>query len=501
MRTLYPSKLFFKSDFLNNTVYSRIGGFEKSLKGVISVALLACGTTLLDVPNSEQSRIVQSSSSFSPIVPVKVDEAKPVADFQESSIRMGIDRSLSRALRQSGIRQDVIVAISRCLSIKMVRSFRPNQVVRMAFESGVLSSVKVYTHAGRALLIRRNVDGVWSSARISSPVVVKYERLKLPVTHTLKKALLSAGLDRALTWDIARGLARSGVMWGNLKGATVELMVQTRRCSETGALVLDHIAVIQVVKNGHKKTYYAYQRGPSDSRRIFCTLASFGLQSGNAARSIMWCPPVSKGKVTSGFGKRLHPIYKRIKHHNGTDYSGSHGSPIRAVGDGFVKSVSQNGSYGKYVTIAHSNGYRTLYAHLSRTMVRTGQRVRTGQTIGGMGSTGTATGTHLHLEVLDRSSRPINPEYFLKSIKKQTKSGASRSEFSGKQKVNFYKQARVLALKYAALGGSVSSPLFACGNSKKTSQKKLLKKHSNSIRGAVPAGRIRQSCSKKTKKN
>lgn|GEM_PF-4510990 len=453
MRILYPSKPFFKTDLINHFICQGIDKFEKNVKGVISIILLSCGTVVLDGPTPD--RVVGIRTGASPVVtPVAKAEEKPSLDCQESSIRMGTDRSLCRALRQSGVRQEVINAIARCLSAKMVRRFRPNQIIKMMFESGALSSIKVYTGVGRAFLIQRNGSGAWSSKRIKVPVAVKYERLKLPVTHTLKKSLLSSGLDRALIVDIARGLVRSGVVWGNLRGSTVELMIQTRRCAETAALALDHIAMIQIGKKGVKKTYYAYQRGPHDSRRIFCTLAGFGLQSGEVARHVTWCPPVPKVIVTSRFGNRLHPVYKCIKHHNGTDYGGAHGSPIRAVGEGVIKSVAQSGSYGKYVTILHGNGYRTLYAHLSRTMVRVGQRVRKGQTIGGMGSTGTARGTHLHLEVLDRSSRPINPESFLRSSKKQAKS--QNPTVSGKQKVNFYKQAQSLRQKYAALGGSVA---------------------------------------------
>ena len=483
MRTLYSSKYFFKTDFINHFICQRIENFEKNLKGVISIALLSCGTAVLDVPTPDQ--VMMRTGVSQVVAPVGGTEEKQSLDCQESSIRMGSDRSLCRALRQAGIRQDVINGIARCLSAKMMRRFRPNQIIKMVFQSGALSSIKVYTHVGSAFLIQSHGAGVWSSKCIKVPVVAKYERLKLPITQTLKKSLLSSGLDRGLMVDIARGLARSGVVWGNLKGSTVELMVQTRRCSETSTLVLDHIAMIQIGKKGVKKTYYAYQRGRHDSRRIFCTLAGFGLQSGGAARSVPWCAPVSKVQVTSRFGKRLHPVHKCIKHHNGTDYAGAHGSPIRSVGDGVIKSVAQNGSYGKYVTIAHGNGYRTLYAHLSRTMVRVGQRVRKGQTIGGMGSTGTATGTHLHLEVLDRSSRPINPESFLQVSKNQSKTQTPM--VSGKQKINFYKQAQSLRQRYAALGGSVaaipgvSHSVSPAGNQVVPKAKKKIRSHKNVV--------------------
>ena len=455
MTILSPSKSFFKSELFNHEVYQRISGLEKSLRGIVPILLWTWGTAVLDMPISERPagnrRVVHQN------VVVHTSEIKPLTDRQNAVVLMGADRSLSRALRRSDVSQQIINQISACLSRKMVRHFRPNQTIGLTFESGVLCRVKVHTRVGKAFLIERHKNGAWSSKSVKTPVVVKYERLKLPITHTLKKALLSAAMDRTLTCDIARGLARSGVVWGNLKGAIVDLMVQTRRCSETKALVFDHIAMIQVSKKGHKKTYYAYQRGPNDSRRMFCTLAGFGLKTVTPSRGPMWCSPVSSGKITSSFGYRRHPVYRRIKYHKGVDYSGSHGSPIRSVGNGVVESVIQNkGTYGKYISIAHDNGCRTVYAHLSRTMVRPGQRVRMGQTIGGMGSTGNATGTHLHFEVRDHSRRPMNPEHFL-SRTANVRGATQKREVSRNQRRDFYTQAQSLSRKYAELGGKIGT--------------------------------------------
>ena len=120
------------------------------------------------------------------------------------------------------------------------------------------------------------------------------------------------------------------------------------------------------------------------------------------------------GRLTSGYGWRVHPISGNRKHHNGIDIANSTGTPIRAAAAGTVIHASSgwNGGYGTSVKIKHSNGYVTHYAHLSSISVKVGQKVSAGQTIGAMGSTGSSTGPHLHFEVIKNGSHR-NPLDFL----------------------------------------------------------------------------------------
>ncbi|MEE2751090.1 MAG: peptidoglycan DD-metalloendopeptidase family protein, partial [Myxococcota bacterium] len=107
--------------------------------------------------------------------------------------------------------------------------------------------------------------------------------------------------------------------------------------------------------------------------------------------------PLEFSRVTSGFTrKRFHPVLKRNRPHLGTDFGAPRGTPIRAVGDGVISHSGTSGGYGKLVKINHSGPYETRYAHLSRILVRHGQRVKQGQIIGHVGATGLATGPHLH---------------------------------------------------------------------------------------------------------
>ncbi len=115
--------------------------------------------------------------------------------------------------------------------------------------------------------------------------------------------------------------------------------------------------------------------------------------------------------VSSRFGHRFHPIYKRRLHHDGVDFSTPLGSKIHAPGNGVVRYTGYHGGYGKKVVIDHGYGYKTVYAHLSKIMVRKGQRVVRGEVIALSGNTGISTGPHLHYEV-HRNNRKVNPSSY-----------------------------------------------------------------------------------------
>lgn len=117
-------------------------------------------------------------------------------------------------------------------------------------------------------------------------------------------------------------------------------------------------------------------------------------------------------RIASGFGYRIHPIYKTIKFHEGIDFSAPRGTEVYATGDGVIETreYSHTG-YGNKIVIDHGYGYKTLYAHLERFHVKKGQKVKRGELIGYVGSTGLSTAPHLHYEVI-KSGKKVNPINF-----------------------------------------------------------------------------------------
>lgn len=124
-------------------------------------------------------------------------------------------------------------------------------------------------------------------------------------------------------------------------------------------------------------------------------------------RDIRLRSPVSEGKITSGFGKRT--IEGKEEYHKGIDISADEGQPVFAAISGEIRVSGEDESYGKYIVIDHGDGLRTLYAHCSRLLVKSGGRVKAGAKIALAGKTGQALGSHLHFEVLinDKNTDPV----------------------------------------------------------------------------------------------
>ena len=131
---------------------------------------------------------------------------------------------------------------------------------------------------------------------------------------------------------------------------------------------------------------------------------------GRSLRKWLMRTPIDGARISSSFGKRKHPVLGYNKMHRGVDFAAPTGTPIYAAGDGVLTKAGRNGSYGNYIQIRHNGEYSTAYAHLSRIAkgMEAGKRVRQGQVIGYVGTTGRSTGPHLHYEVL-QNGKQINP--------------------------------------------------------------------------------------------
>ena len=151
------------------------------------------------------------------------------------------------------------------------------------------------------------------------------------------------------------------------------------------------------------------------------------------------------GRVTSAYGQRRHPILGYRRMHAGLDFKAGHGTPIYAVSDGTVQYAGRHGGHGNYVKLSHGGGLATGYAHMSRIAVSSGSRVRRGQVIGYVGSTGLSTGPHLHYEMY-RNGKTVNPS----SVKFVT-----RAQLSGRELANF--RARLSELQQVEPGAALAT--------------------------------------------
>jgi murein DD-endopeptidase MepM/ murein hydrolase activator NlpD len=155
---------------------------------------------------------------------------------------------------------------------------------------------------------------------------------------------------------------------------------------------------------GDARKYYRYQTTDDGAYDYYD-------ETGKSAKKFLVRKPVAMGIMRSGFGERNHPLLHYMKMHTGVDWAAPYGTPIFAAGNGSIDEIGVKGGYGKYVRLRHANGYQTAYGHMTAFArgLNVGSKVRQGQVIGFVGSTGLSTGAHVHFEILinDRFVDPM----------------------------------------------------------------------------------------------
>ena len=215
------------------------------------------------------------------------------------------------------------------------------------------------------------------------------------VRGSLFAATDEAGIPDSVATQIAEVFATDIDFRRELKkGATFSIVYE--------ALTADGEAITWAPGNGRLVAAEFVNRNQTHSAVWFQAPgtkgAYFGLDGQSKQRSFL-ASPLEFSRVTSGFAMRVHPIFNTWKQHNGVDYAAPTGTPVRTVGEGIVEFSGWQNGYGNVVHVKHDADRTTVYAHLSRVDVAKGDRVEQGAVIGAVGSTGWATGPHLHFEV------------------------------------------------------------------------------------------------------
>jgi murein DD-endopeptidase MepM/ murein hydrolase activator NlpD len=167
--------------------------------------------------------------------------------------------------------------------------------------------------------------------------------------------------------------------------------------------VKSEVLFASLTTGGEQRKFYRYQAGDDG-------VVDYYDETGKSAKKFLVRKPLADGHVTSNFGSRKHPLLQYTRMHTGVDWAADMGTPIYASGNGVIEKIGWEGGYGKFIKIRHANGYATGYGHMSafaRNMAE-GAKVRQGQIIGYVGSTGLSTGAHLHYEIMI-NGRHVDP--------------------------------------------------------------------------------------------
>lgn len=253
------------------------------------------------------------------------------------------------------------------------------------------------------LSIVRLGDGSFVAGHVEKELRRDLATARGVINANLYQAMASAGVPPTVIME-SMGLLSQGidlqrdVQDGDAFAVVFETFVDERGNGVDNGDVIH----ISLVLSGEPRNIYRHVR--ADGR-----VGYFDERGENARKSLM-LTPIDGARLTSRFGLRRHPISGYTRQHKGVDFGAPSGTPIYAAGDGVVERASRFGAYGRYVRIRHSNLYKTAYAHLSAYAegIFPGKRVRQGETIGYVGSSGRSTGPHLHYEVI-YNGRQVNP--------------------------------------------------------------------------------------------
>src|SRR5712671_3410937 len=350
-----------------------------------------------------------SSRQIPVALPIVVTSA-----YDEWADTLGRREMLSDVLERAGISGREYVAFMKATHVLNPRRMQPGLIFEMRRLKGttVANRLGVRLDPERHLLMnRRGGDSGWVEQIKDIPWTT--ERLR--TTAVIQSNLYDA-LDAAIPDSFLPARQRVGLAWAIADvydwevdftrdmrpGDRVEVLIE-RLQSPEGERRFGRILAARVDVAGSPSFAFAFEN-PNG-------LSGFYDDKGRSLRRAFLRAPLRFSHISSRFGGRFHPILKRWRSHEGTDYAAAYGTPVRATAEGTVIEAGRNGGYGNLIELRHANGIQTRYGHLSRFAagLHVGQRVHQEQIIGYVGATGLATGPHLHYE-FRVNGRATNPQ-------------------------------------------------------------------------------------------
>jgi len=334
-----------------------------------------------------------------PLAATGLPEPEPLADPMEPEqpwVEQVVQKgdNLSLIFKRAGYTtRDVHDVVNQAPDGKSLARIFPGQTIAFqADENRALATIKHTRSRLETVIYSRGPDGYTSEVETREP-----ERREAWASGEIASSLFIAGTEAGLSQNIIMELA-------NVFGGVIDFALDPRR-GDTFHLIyeeryvdgekLDDGEIVAASFTNKGESFNAFRYQDTEGH------TSYYNEEGVSMRKAFLMAPVDFTRISSNFNpRRLHPIYKTNRPHRGIDYAARRGTPVFAAGDGRVTRSGYSRANGNYVVIQHGEQYTTKYLHLNKRSVKKGQRVSQSQVIGTVGSTGAATGPHLHYEFL-----------------------------------------------------------------------------------------------------
>lgn len=324
-----------------------------------------------------------------------IDEINNQAPQQWREFKVKSGDSLARLFKRAKIKpQQLDEMMKSGKAIKQLRRVFPGDVIRvLTNDNGMLKALRYETSPESYLLVERK-NGVLKSRELKHDIETRVAHASGEIDSSLFLAAEEAGISQNIIMELA------GIFGWDIdfvldirKGDSFTVVYEEQY--RDGEKIADGNILTAEFKNNGKIYQAVRYTNPQTNQSEYYT------PDGKSMRKAFLRTPVNFTRISSGFTtKRYHPVLHKFRSHKGVDYAARRGTPIRAAGDGKVIFKGRKGGYGRVIILQHGTTYSTLYAHLNsyNRKLRVGSKVKQGQTIAYVGSSGLTTGPHLHYE-------------------------------------------------------------------------------------------------------
>ncbi|MEX2617376.1 MAG: peptidoglycan DD-metalloendopeptidase family protein [Alphaproteobacteria bacterium] len=345
-------------------------------------------------------------------------------------VRGGVDRSEAH---------EAVAALKKVYNPRDIRPGVQVTVTRHAPEPGqdpMLQELDLEVASTRRVAVTRGETGGFEAAAIDTPLTATATK----ASGTIHSSLYVAGTRASLPANTLASMIKIFSYDVDFQrdvqpGDSFDMMYERMVDDAGNALAEGEILIAEMVLSGKKIRLYRHETADGE--------IDYFDARGRSSRKALIMTPIDGARISSGYGRRKHPILGYTKMHRGTDFAAPSGTPIYAAGNGVVELAGRNGGYGHYIRIRHNGTYKTAYAHLRNYAkgIAAGKRVKQGEVIGYVGTSGRSTGPHLHYEILI-DNKQVNPK---------TLNLPSGRTLTGKELARFNTMRDALEDRYAAL--------------------------------------------------
>lgn len=322
-----------------------------------------------------------------------------VASLEKGSTLLSL---LSNAGIPAGDRLKIVDALELMIDLK---SLKPG-LMFMLFRAPTnqIRGISAQIRDGETIAVIQEEDGQWTPFTAAGRIETQSVRKVGTVERTFSGSAQKAGIPESVIAQVTAALDGEVDFMTDIRpGDTFDIIFETKVTA--GGLEVGSKQLLFIGLKTQKKEIYRYAFTAGSGATSF-----YDARGRSVSKAFMKRPLKARSRLSSPYGRRRHPILMYEIFHHGVDLAAPMNTPIMAAMDGVITQLGRKGGYGKYIRIRHTDGYQTAYGHMNgyRQDLKVGSKVKRGEVIGYVGSTGRSTGPHLHFEIL-KNNKTVNP--------------------------------------------------------------------------------------------